>query len=384
MRGSPDEEPQWLMRIVLGVVIAVTTAVALLPFVRYAYRAPELHIVIDTADAVIALIVAYLVYGRYRQSARLRDLLLASSLTLLAGANLPLHALPLAMSSADGGSADIWSALLVRMLGALLFAGAALSPPTRRITRLMSRVWVGSIAVVAASLVALGVVLAQQVAAAPVRVAADASRPVIDGHPAVLALQAVAFLLYAYAAYAFTRAAARERDELLRWLGAAAVLAAGARVNYFLFPSLYSDFLYTGDLLRLGFYLLLGVGAAREINSYWAARVVAAEARGRRGTVSELEDVVVPELREVVRLAETRTSSPDAVAEGARRALREAERVLAQVRREAEASLPENPFSASLRDAIAPVAERLGVAVDVNVEPGVDVPPQAEHVVALA
>ena len=44
------------------------------------------------------------------------------------------------------------------------------------------------------------------------------------------------------------------------------MLAAFARVNYLLFPSLYTEWAYSGDALRLGFYLLLLAGAAREIS----------------------------------------------------------------------------------------------------------------------
>ena len=55
-------------------------------------------------------------------------------------------------------------------------------------------------------------------------------------------------------------------DELLRWLGPACALLGFARVNYLLFPSLYSGWLYTGDLLRTAGYACLLVGAAREIS----------------------------------------------------------------------------------------------------------------------
>ena len=43
----------------------------------------------------------------------------------------------------------------------------------------------------------------------------------------------------------------------MRWFAAGATLSAFARFNYFLFPSLYSDWVFTGDFLRLGFCLLM-------------------------------------------------------------------------------------------------------------------------------
>ena len=54
-------------------------------------------------------------------------------------------------------------------------------------------------------------------------------------------------------------------SELSLWLANACVLAAFARLHYFMFPSLYSEWVYTGDFFRLGFYVLLVIGAAREI-----------------------------------------------------------------------------------------------------------------------
>src|SRR5688500_4063406 len=54
----------------------LTLAVVALPFVRFAYRAPALHVSLETANALIALVVAYLVYGRFRKTRRLQELLL--------------------------------------------------------------------------------------------------------------------------------------------------------------------------------------------------------------------------------------------------------------------------------------------------------------------
>jgi signal transduction histidine kinase len=67
-------------------------------------------------------------------------------------------------------------------------------------------------------------------------------------------------------------------------------------VNYLLFPSLYSDYVYTGDLLRLGFYVLLLVGAAREVQSFWEARAKAAVLEDRRRMARDLHDGLTQEL----------------------------------------------------------------------------------------
>jgi diguanylate cyclase (GGDEF)-like protein len=76
-------------------------------------------------------------------------------------------------------------------------------------------------------------------------------------------------LIFAIASIRFTAQADRTGEALLRWLGAGMALAAFSRFNYFLFPSIYSSFIYTGDLIRLGFYLCLLVGASAEVRQYW-------------------------------------------------------------------------------------------------------------------
>ena len=70
---------------------------------------------------------------------------------------------------------------------------------------------------------------------------------------------------FGFAAVGFGRRAVDRGSELSLWLANACVLAAFARLHYFMFPSLYSEWVYTGDFFRLGFYVLLVIGAAREI-----------------------------------------------------------------------------------------------------------------------
>ena len=83
--------------------------------------------------------------------------------------------------------------------------------------------------------------------------AASSARPLITGHPVVLGAQIVAMILYMVAGAQFTRRAERTGDELAKWIGAGCWVGAAARLNYFLFPSLYTRYLYVGDGLRRGF-----------------------------------------------------------------------------------------------------------------------------------
>jgi signal transduction histidine kinase len=63
-----------------------------------------------------------------------------------------------------------------------------------------------------------------------------------------------------------------------------------------LFPSLYTDRLYAGDVLRTACYVVLLVGAVRELKQYWAAQAQAAVLDDRRRLARELHDGVAQEL----------------------------------------------------------------------------------------
>ena len=91
-------------------------------------------------------------------------------------------------------------------------------------------------------------------------------------------------------------------------------------MNYVLFPSIYSDWLYTGDLLRTASYVVLLVGAAREITGTSRPRRRVAVLDDRRRLARELHDGLVQELvyirsaahdlRECTASPPTRSSAP--------------------------------------------------------------------------
>jgi hypothetical protein len=87
--------------------VAVTAVILGTPYLLFAYHSPELHLVLDSLDTSVALLVAYLLYGRSKRSRHLQDLLLADGLLLLAvagvGMTLGLHLLGF-----DDGRSDVW------------------------------------------------------------------------------------------------------------------------------------------------------------------------------------------------------------------------------------------------------------------------------------
>lgn len=359
--------------------VAVTAAILGTPYLLFAYHDPQLHLVLDSADTGVALLVAFLIWGRYRRSGRLQDLLLAGGLLLLAvaglGMTLVLHLLGL-----EDGRADVWVPVALRITGAVMVLAAA-AAGARRVPDGWSRVltalpW-------ATVVVGLGLIYLLE-GSLPVALAADppasAQRPVITGHPALLAAHAVTAACFAVASVLFACKAAQRpghQDELLRWLGPAFALAAFARVNYLLFPSLYSDWLYTGDLLRTGSYAVLLVGAAREISRYWSAQARAAVLEDRRRLARELHDGVVQELAYI--RAETHTAVGDP--EDRERMVAACDRALDEARAAVDAlgRSSDEPLGFVLHRAARQVADRYNASLEVDLDDSVHADEDQRH-----
>jgi signal transduction histidine kinase len=189
----------------------------------------------------------------------------------------------------------------------------------------------------------------------------------------------VSGLLYAAAAVAFTAQAARTPDELLRWLGAGCALSAVARVDYLLFPSLYSDVVYLGDAFRLGFYLCLLVGAAREVRSYWARAAVLED---RRRLARDLHDGLTQELSYIWAQSRRLSQAPgdvqvvERIGGAAGRALDEARQAIAALTRPADQA-----FGLSLQQAVEDLGRRYDIRTVTEIEPSVVVTPEQTEAV---
>jgi signal transduction histidine kinase len=198
----------------------------------------------------------------------------------------------------------------------------------------------------------------------------------ISGNMVIVVAQGVTAFLFFAAAIGFTRRAERSGDEFFLWLGAGAVFAGFARVNYFIFPSLYSEWVYTGDMLRLGWHILLFVGAVREIQVYQRAYADARVLDERRRIARDLHDGLAQELAFIA--STTRKLAAGAasravvaqVASAAQRGLDESRRAI-----EALTTTNDDPFDVALVRTVEEVAERLGMNVDIRAEPAPEVTP---------
>ena len=350
-----------------GAAAALTAATSLVPGFTLAYSSPQLHIALETATALISFLVAYLVYGRFRERKRLDDLMLASALVLIASTSLVFSAVPHTVPAEGARNFSVWASVGGAVLGALTLALAAFAPATRvssprRATLIATLCCIGGL-IATASVVGL---FANGVDPdIPLALAPDAAhRPILLGHHFLLGTQIVGVLLFIAAALGFIQRGERDNDELMRWFAAGAALSAFARFNYFLFPSLYSDWVFTGDFLRLGFCLLLLAGAAREIGSYWRRLASMAILEERRRIARELHDGVAQELAYIV------AESSGSLAAAAERALDESRRAIAALTRPVD-----EPLEVALVQAAEEVAGRVGVQLRIDVGKGSEVSP---------
>ncbi|MDN4612296.1 sensor histidine kinase [Arthrobacter burdickii] len=287
----------WLTLAGWAVGLVVTGLVLWSPAVLFGYRSPSLHLVVDSVDSCVALLVAYLLSGRFVRRGRLQDLLLAQSLVVLAVAGAGLSWMSESLGEDRDGTFDVWLPLTLRLIGAILIASAALVSRSRQVS-FKSAWWVLAVpmvvVVVTSSVMWQGRFLLPLALGQPVD---EANQPMLLAvHPLFLTAQGAAAVCFMVASIVFTKRAVEHPDPLLSWVGPACALGAFARVNYALFPSLYTDWFYIGDLLRTGFYLLLLIGASREIKQYWDAYSQVAVFEDRRRLARELHDGVIQEL----------------------------------------------------------------------------------------
>jgi signal transduction histidine kinase len=380
-RGGPSYGPA----LVAGLIgLAATLVVILVPGLRFAYESLELHVALESAQGVVGLLLCYVFFGRMRATMRLRHLLLTVAFAAFAATNLFVSALPVALEGETVGYAA-WLAAMLRLLAAGALAAAALWPDrTVALDGLASRM--ATVTVVAAATVILAAAVADSSFAELVdpRLSPEASsRPLIAGHPVAVAIQIASTLAMAVAAWAFVGLARRTGDDLFRWLGAGATLGAFARLNYVLFPSLYTEWFYTGDLLRFGSYLLFLTGAARELELYWRSHAQVAVMDERQRVARELHDGLTQELsfiRSQLSVDPDRPPSTAAlrfVSEAAGRALDESRKMIV--------ALADDEGSESLADRLRRAAEVVAVrqGVRVVIDGGTDAPVADETQTAL-
>lgn len=355
---------------------ALLTGLVLARVIGFEYRNAAAHLVLDTVDACVALLVSYLFYGRLLRSRRVQDLLLLQGLLLLASANVSTSAVLLSAFDGRSDRLEVWLPLTIRVAAAILIATAALIGP-RRLLRRTSPVRV--LTPLAGGLVISYLLLGTVSSRLPQALDSGDSPTLLSGHPMLIAAQFFTVGCFLTAAYLFSTQAQHRPDQLVRLLGPACVLAGFARINYALFPSLYSNWLYTGDVLRTAFYLVLLVGAAREIRDFWSAQAQAAVMEDRRRLARELHDGVLQELgyirSESGALRKLDPPRTERILGACDRALDEARQAVEAMGRSGD----QEPFGFTVHRAARQVADRLGVALEVELDDTVTVDEAQRH-----
>ena len=348
----------------VGAGLLATLVIITVPGLKFAYRSDETHVAIETAAFLVPGLAAVLFGGRTLQSHSRTDLLLCVALTLLSVTNLCFSVIPALVDETPGNFAT-WAPATGRFIGAAGFAAAALVAPARLATPRRSLVrgllWAGAAVALIAILAGLFASDLPQ-GVDPALSPDSANRPRIVGHWLVLAIQVATLFLYAAAAVGFLIRSERERDSLLLWVALAASLSALARLNYFLFPSLYSEWVYTGDVFRLAGYLALLIGISREMLAYQRGAADAAVFEERRRLARELHDGLAQELAfirtEGARLSGTSDRGVLRMATAAERALGEARMAISSLT---------TPVGEPLDITLARAAEAVAMRMDARV-----------------
>ena len=355
----------------------VALAIAVLPELQFTYPGASLHVAVETAASLIALLAGFLVFGRLQRRGGLNDLLLATALAVFALLNLCLLTMP-ALTQFLSKDLIVWVLLIGRLLGAVLFVFATFVPPHRlRRPVLVLAVsvagWIATVLLTAAIFHWLAGHVAHRPAAA---LALGSPRALgLGGYPALLTLQLVTTVLYVVATIGFLSCFRRFRDEFLGWLAASGTLAALSHLNYSLYPSPYAQLVHAADIFRVGSYVMLLVGSMREISSYWHTQSEAAVLEERQRIARDLHDGLAQELAYLARHLdsvggergeETRGLLRRAVA----RAQLESRRVVSTL-----ATPGVEPVEMALAKAAAEVAERFDIGVQLGLALGVEVSP---------
>jgi signal transduction histidine kinase len=374
-----------LRRLAVGCALGsagATAAFVLVASLNFAYHAPALHVALETTAAITASAAAFLLLGRFWRTGFLDELILSAGLLLLAVSNLAFAALP-AVFGLESDRASLWSTLFTATLAAFLICVAALLP-RRRLAggrRWPLAIYISMLAVAVAgsvpmvvypSLVPHGLILS----------------PRGEGGHLGLAggFQLGLALLYLLAALGFRRRHRLTEDELSGWLAVACILSGASRVNYYFHPAVLSNWVYTGDVFRLGFYGALLVGAAREIASYWTSVVAAASLEERRRLARDVHDGLAQEIAFIARnarLLRTHGAEPqlvDRILNGVARAQEESRRVVGAL-----AARVDEPLDQALAEAVRDAAARYGASVDMELASGIALSPRdREAVVRIA
>jgi signal transduction histidine kinase len=344
-----------------------------------AYQNRALHVAKETVAAIVLLLLAAVLAGRVSRRGTLVDLLALAGVVVLATKNLVFSILMAILTETSGGLTT-WRTTGAGMVAAALFAAAALAP--RKVVRHRRRAILVTATCSLGAFVLLSVIaeIFEFPGALTDRPDTEAELQLLSEHSALVVSDLAAAVLFLVAGAAFARRAEREADEFQMWLGIGATIAGIGFLNYALFPSSYSDFLYAGDLFRVAAVVAWGAGTVREISRYQAVYAPAAVLEERRRVARDLHDGVAQELAFIAsHVQELTTEGRDRekvnqITQAVRRALEESRGAISTLSRPLE-----EPLHVALASTAEEVAGRAGARLELDLQEDVVVPPAWEH-----
>jgi signal transduction histidine kinase len=258
----------WLVSELVIVCLLALATVALAATDRLGgYTLPWGRLVLDTAVAVVASMVAVLVAIRFRVEGRLLDLLLTAGFGVVALGTFVFGVLP----KLDDGlmsNREVWGLLAVELVAAAAIAAA---PFTGARVSSRQRLLVGAGLAIVAAVVGIAVLLAA--------VGADGALVTVDGDRTIAAVIVYAALatLALLATVGFGLRFRRFGRELDSWFALSLTLVLFADLHYVLAPAQSAGYVLQADFLRLLAYGVLLFGVWRAIGDAEFGRAVAEE-----------------------------------------------------------------------------------------------------------
>ena len=272
-------------------IAAWTLAILMTPFLQFVVFTPRGKTGFDVSVALLSLFVALvlLLFPDDRERARL-DWIALGLLTLGSGTLVFGYLLPV-LEWNEGLDRAMYGSLVVRSAALMLIATGLVPPKPPHLTPRIAGPIVGSVVLVTAAVTVVADRLPRLTSVDDLRTAADQSFGVMPGLAGWhWALSSVPLGLATLVVVGAIRHADELRDR--GWLVVAMTLMVGVQLHTMLWPSAYSPVLTTASILRLGFTLVLAVGAVV------ALRRVAVE----RASLLVAEREAVTRLAEVTQL----------------------------------------------------------------------------------